>query len=268
MPAGGATRPASAESSSTDLRLDSQKESTLDDARHRTAHGPETTRSRVRERLSASPPSDAGDPAEEPFPEGEADGHGPDDLTAAIRAARDGDEDAFVVLWRTLHPPLLRYLRVRGDDGPEDLASETWMQALRGLESFVGDAREFRAWLFTIARHRAIDAGRARSRRPSVPVADVTELHPDGHRETAPSAEQHAVENDDTARALRLVATLPAIQAEMVMLRVVAGLDVADVAEMLDKKPGTVRVTVHRALQALARDQRARATTDASREVV
>lgn len=192
-------------------------------------------------------------------------------LTDALRAARDGDEDAFVVVWRALHPPLLRYLRVRGDDGPEDLASETWMQVLRGLGSFVGDAREFRAWLFTIARNRAVDAGRARARRPAVPVADVAELHPDDHRRSAPSAEERAVENDATARALRLVATLPAIQAEMVMLRVVAGLDVADVAEMLGKRPGTVRVTVHRALQTLARDQRARSTrssTQSSREVV
>ena len=67
------------------------------------------------------------------------------------------------------------------------------------------------------------------------------------------------------------MATLPAVQAEMVMLRVVAGLDVADVAELLDKKPGTVRVTVHRALQTLARDQRAASpdsSTDSSREVV
>jgi DNA-directed RNA polymerase specialized sigma24 family protein len=56
----------------------------------------------------------------------------------------------------------------------------------------------------------------------------------------------------------------------------VAGLDVADVAEILDKKPGTVRVTVHRALQTLARDQRARSSSpspspssaESSREVV
>jgi RNA polymerase sigma-70 factor (ECF subfamily) len=174
-------------------------------------------------------------------------------------------------VWRALHPPLLRYLRVRGDDAPEDLASETWMHVLRSLETFVGDAPEFRAWLFTIARNRAVDAGRVRTRRPSVPVADVTELHPDPHRQTAPSAEDLAVDNDDTARALRLVATLPAVQAEMVMLRVVAGLDVADVAAMMDKKPGTVRVTVHRALQTLARTQRAsaqaRSSTHSSREV-
>ena len=193
--------------------------------------------------------------------------HVDDALTEAIHAARGGDEDAFVVVWKTLHPPLLRYLRVRGDDGPEDLASETWMHVMKGLDTFVGDAREFRAWLFTIARHRAVDAGRARTRRPSVPVADVTELHPE-QRNTAPSAEDTALDNDATERALRLVATLPAAQAEMVMLRVVAGLDVADVAEMLEKKPGTVRVTVHRALQTLARDQRTQTMTKSAREVV
>jgi RNA polymerase sigma-70 factor (ECF subfamily) len=163
---------------------------------------------------------------------------------------------------------LLRYLRVRGNETPEDVASETWMQVLRGLDGFVGGAPEFRAWLFTIARNRAVDAGRARARRPSVPVADVAEVH---QPETSPSAEEQAVDNDATSHALSLVATLPPAQAEMVMLRVVAGLDVADVAEMLDKKPGTVRVTVHRALQTLARDPRARAygaNESASREEV
>jgi RNA polymerase sigma-70 factor, ECF subfamily len=155
-----------------------------------------------------------------------------------------------VVVWRTLHPPLLRYLTVRGDDAPEDLASETWMHVVRGLAAFEGDAAAFRAWLFTIARNRAVDQGRARTRRPpTVAVGAVTELHVSA---TEPSAEDRAMANDDTARALDLVATLPAAQAEMVMLRVVGGLEVADVARLVDKRPGTVRVAVHRALQTLA----------------
>jgi RNA polymerase sigma-70 factor (ECF subfamily) len=181
-------------------------------------------------------------------------------LTSSVSAAREGDEAAFVVLWRALHPPLLRYLTVRGDEAPEDLASETWMAVVRGLAKFEGGAAEFRAWLFTIARNRAIDQGRARARRPrSVAVAEVADV---ARLEVVPSAEHHAVQNDATARALRLVATLPPMQAEMVMLRVVAGLEVADVAQLLDKKPGTVRVTVHRALQALARDPRAHAAKE------
>ena len=60
----------------------------------------------------------------------------------------------------------------------------------------------------------------------------------------------------------------------MVMLRVVAGLDVQAVARIVGKKPGTVRVSVHRALRTLSRDPRARQANEegtreqAAREVV
>ena len=66
------------------------------------------------------------------------------------------------------------------------------------------------------------------------------------------------VEQDATARALDLVRTLPPVQAEMVMLRVVAGLDVQQVADLVGKQPGAVRVAVHRALRSLSRDPQVR----------
>jgi len=179
------------------------------------------------------------------------------DLDRALDLAREGDETGFAVLWRTLHPPLLRYLTVRGDDAPEDIAAETWLQVVRDLRGFRGGAAEFRGWLFTVARHRAIDQGRARASRPVVPMATPD----DARGDAVPSAEQHAVEREATTAALRLVATLPPDQAEMVMLRVVAGLDVAAVAELVGKRPGAVRVAVHRALKSLSRDPRARPTT-------
>jgi RNA polymerase sigma-70 factor (ECF subfamily) len=153
---------------------------------------------------------------------------------------------------------LLRYLVVRGDEAPEDVAAETWLQVVRDLRGFRGGVPEFRAWLFTVARHRAIDQGRARAARPTVPMPEPSP----GGQATVPSAEQDAEERESTATALRLVATLPAEQAEMVMLRVVAGLDVAAVAALVGKKPGAVRVAVHRALKSLSQDPRARSTTD------
>ena len=182
------------------------------------------------------------------------------DLDRALDRARRGDEAGFTVLWQTLHPPLLRYLTVRGDDAPEDVAAETWLQVVRDLRGFSGGVPEFRAWLFTVARHRAVDQGRARAARPVVPMAEPRA----DRRDATPSAEQHAVEREATAAALRLVATLPAEQAEMVMLRVVAGLDVAAVAELVGKKPGAVRVAVHRALKSLSRDPRALPASDRS----
>lgn len=202
------------------------------------------------------PPHQAGVPAHQLDSTGDRAGG----LEHALDLARGGDEAAFAELWRTLHPPLLRYLTVRGDDAPEDIAAETWLQVVRDLRGFDGGIAQFRAWLFTVARHRAVDQGRARAARPAVPVA---EPH-DPRARSMPSAEQHVVEREATAAALRLVASLPADQAEMVMLRVVAGLDVTAVAELVGKKPGTVRVAVHRALKSLSRDPRA----TANREVV
>ncbi len=214
---------------------------------------------------SALPHADHG-PEDAPRVRGGAAGTPADDeLSAAVSAARAGDEAAFVILWRALHPPLLRYLAVRGDDAPEDIASETWMHVVKGLSGFEGNAAEFRAWLFTIARHRAVDQGRARTRRPAVPVSEPATLPA---RDVAPSAEEQAVANDATARALELVATLPPAQAEMVMLRVVAGLEVADVARLVDKKPGAVRVAVHRALQRLAGQVARHPEARSNREVV
>jgi RNA polymerase sigma-70 factor (ECF subfamily) len=150
---------------------------------------------------------------------------------------------------------------VRGYDSPEDVAAETWLQVVRGLDRFTGDATAFRAFLFTVARNRAVDLGRRQAARPALLLAEPPDTA------TAASAEAAVFAEIATEEALALVASLPPDQAEMVMLRVVAGMDVATVADLVGKKPGTVRVTVHRALGALAREWRSR-TNAQEQEVV
>jgi len=185
-------------------------------------------------------------------------------LDDALQRAQNGEEAGFVELWRTLHPPLLRYLSVGRNDSPEDIAAETWLQVIRDLGKFAGTGADFRGFLFTVARNRAIDAGRARTARPVTLVADPVD------QGQTPSAETEALEAVSTQSALALVATLPQDQAELVMLRVVAGLDVAQVAAIVDKQPGTVRVAVHRALRTLRHrltDPRRNASDDQHEEV-
>lgn len=175
-------------------------------------------------------------------------------LDEALIKARAGDEAGFLVLWDALQPRLLRYLQVVGCDDVDDVAGETWLQAIRDLATFKKDsADEFRAWLFTIARHRAIDAARSRQRfRDKVLAADpfaptVTVASP---------VEDEALTQISTRRAVALVAQLPPDQAEVVALRVIAGLDTRDVARLLRKSPGAVRVALHRGLRTLSGDPR------------
>ncbi len=174
-------------------------------------------------------------------------------LDDALARARAGDESGFLELWRTLQPRLLRYLRVHNGDGCEDVAAETWLQIVRDLPSFIGTADGFRAWLFTVARNRAIDAARSKAARPVVPIADVGNA---GKPQLVASAESVAMDRISTEQALALVNSLPSEQAELVALRVIAGLDVATVAGIVGKSPGAVRVSVHRGLRALSRDPR------------
>src|SRR5260370_5185175 len=168
---------------------------------------------------------------------------------AALRArAQGGEEDVAPRLYRDAQPALLRYLKVIAPQGAEDVAGETWLHVVTGLAGFTGGEEAFRAWLFTIARHRAVDAGRARERRRSVPLADGGT----GDRLTAPDTADVVLERATTRATLTLISTLPRDQAEIIMLRVVAGLDTHAVARIVGTSPGAVRVAAHRALRRLA----------------
>ena len=161
-----------------------------------------------------------------------------------IDRAKEGDEKAFEDLFRENHAILLRYARGLGNRNPDDVVSQVWFEVARGIGAYQGDEAGFRPWLFTICRRRVIDSHRSRSRRPENPVAEP------GLGLAAPAADQDL---DAADRAVELMASLPQAQAEVIMLRVIAGLSVEEVAELTDRRPGTVRVLAHRGLRQLGK---------------
>jgi RNA polymerase sigma-70 factor (ECF subfamily) len=175
-------------------------------------------------------------------------------LDDALARASNGDEAGFLELWRALQPRLLRYLRVVGCDDPDDVASETWLQVVRDLHRFSGGEEDFRRWLFTIGRHRAVDAARARSRRPAGASATGLDILADSQL-----VEDQVLDGMSVQQAVALLASLSKDQAEAVALRVIAGLDTPDVAKILGKSAGAIRVALHRGLKALAADPSVRA---------
>ncbi|MER6397490.1 RNA polymerase sigma factor [Kitasatospora sp. NPDC001603] len=195
-------------------------------------------------RTSGPPPPPSGGAAPAPV-----------DLSEAVRAAQAGDEEAFRLLFRSVQPGLLRYLRVLVGGRPEDvqdaedIASEAWLQIARDLGGFSGDGDGFRGWAATIARNRALDHLRARRRRPvaDLPFEYLAELA--AGDDTAGSA----LAAVGTADALALISRLPRDQAEAVLLRVVMELDAESAARVLGKKSGSVRMAAHRGLRRLGK---------------
>jgi RNA polymerase sigma-70 factor, ECF subfamily len=171
------------------------------------------------------------------------------EFAEVLAAAQKGAPWAIADLWHELHPRLLRFLRALDPVAAEDVESDTWLAAARDLSSFSGNDTQFRAWMFTIARNRLIDWRRREGRRRSVAVApeDLVER---------PADDDPAITAVDVLRADAAVALvracLPRDQAEVILLRVLGGLDVAEVAAIVGKQPGNVRVLQHRGLRRLA----------------
>ena len=176
----------------------------------------------------------------------------PEPFDALLARARSGDERAFEAIYRELQPRVARYLQVHAPDVAEDAAADAWYEVARAIHRFEGNEIAFRAWVFTIARRKVIDQARRDARRHTVTLPDE-QREPGGD-----DAADIAARAEQTRQAIALVRTLPPDQAEVVMLRVVGGLDNTEIAELVGKSPGAVRVLAHRGLKRLARTLQAR----------
>lgn len=165
-----------------------------------------------------------------------------------LAAAGGGAEWAWARLMEDIDPVLRGYLRKQGASDPDDLAGETWMHVARGIKSFQGDYQGFRSWVFMIAHHRIIDDRRRRSRRPE----DLEEAATiDRAAPSARSAESEAFESLEHGEVERILDELAPAQREVVLLRVVAGFGITEIAEIMGKKPGAIQALQHRAFKRL-----------------
>ena len=140
--------------------------------------------------------------------------------------------------YEQLAPAVRGYFRGRGAGDPDDLTGDVFVNVTRGLASFRGDDTALRRWVFTIAHHRMVDEYRRAHHDRHVWMADV----PD-----APDTDV-AIGDDELARAL---AMLSDDQREVVVLRFVADLAVKDVARIVGKRQGAVKMLQARGLERL-----------------
>jgi RNA polymerase sigma factor (sigma-70 family) len=163
---------------------------------------------------------------------------------SVLAAAQTGAEWALAELYSEHQPRLLGYFGAQASPEAEDLAAEVWIDAAGSLKRFDGDESAFRRWLFTIAHRRLVDFRRRSGRRREdlVPPEALSNRAAESDWATEPAG----------AEALVCLAALPPAYAEIVLLRVLGDFDSKEVAAIVGKKPGTVRVMQKRALERLA----------------
>lgn len=169
-----------------------------------------------------------------------------DAFAGVLAAAQANAPWAFDRLYRALAPKVVGYLRLQGASDPEDLASEVFLGAFSRIGAFSGTEEQFRSWLFTIAHRRWVDDRRRQARRPRpASEAEIQDA-------PAPGSTEHAALSrlsEERVRALcdRLVPD----QRDVLLLRLVGGLTVPEVAETVGKSPGAVAALQRRGIVAL-----------------
>ena len=171
-----------------------------------------------------------------------------DGLEALVRAARQGDASAWEALYRRAYPRLLAYARRRlpSDDAAREAVGETMARAVRGLAGFRGEGAGFDAWLSGIVRHVVLDVQRAAGRRSVTSMEGVVEP-----ASGAAGPEELLLGAYEASAVRAAFASLGAEDRELLELRVVLGLSAEEVAGVLGKRAGAVRMAQSRALSRL-----------------
>jgi len=170
----------------------------------------------------------------------------PDSWENLARAANRGDAAAYAQFLHEITPVLRGIVRARGGRlGPEqceDILQEVLLAIHLKRQTWREDA-PIRPWLYAIARHKVVDAFRARGTRIDLPIDDFLEVLPDVNSPDPMAA--HDME--------RVLNRLDPRAAEIVRAFGLNGETTAETAARLQMTEGAVRVALHRALKSLAR---------------
>jgi RNA polymerase sigma-70 factor, ECF subfamily len=171
-------------------------------------------------------------------------------LIALVELARKGDSEAFGLLYDHYQGSVYRFLfyRTRSSTLAEDLTSETFFRALRNMQNFRWQGKDFGAWLMTIARNLATDHFKAGRTRLEMATEDM------GAHDDATEGPEHAVLASLTNELLlKALTELPSEQKDCLVMRFLQGMSIAETAAVLGRSEGAVKQLQLRGVRNLAK---------------
>jgi len=169
---------------------------------------------------------------------------------ALIQRAKQGDKQAFALIYRETVQPIYRYVyrRTNNEQLAEDLTGDVFIKALEALPRYEDKGRPFLAWLYRIAHARVIDEYRRTDRRPD--MQDI-ETMPIKFEQDMDEGLQQATITNILQKAL---SQLTDDQQQVIILRFIEGLSLEEVGLAMGKKANAIKALQHRAVRALGRE--------------
>ena len=179
-------------------------------------------------------------------------GTGDPEIIEQVRLAQEGSAHAFALLYDRYVDQIFGYVyhRVGHRQTAEDLVGDVFLRALRRISTFKWQGVDFGAWLMTIARNRVHDHFKSARFRLEATVEEVFDTPVQGHPD---DPEQALLTADVTQQVHDAIRQLKGEQAEVLYLRFIQHLNVAETAAVMGKTDGAIKALQYRALKSLAK---------------
>ncbi|MBO1268127.1 RNA polymerase sigma factor [Arthrobacter cavernae] len=161
----------------------------------------------------------------------------------ALRALRGRDAELFSAVYQAYAGQVLGYLTAKGVTDPEAVTQDVFLAVLPRIDSITGGVHGLRTFVFSVAHARMVDDHRRQSRAP-----EQCEFEPERDTRESSSAEAEAMDRLAPGEVMALLDILGEDQREVLTLRIVAGLTVEQVADIMGKTAGAVKQLQRRAL--------------------
>jgi RNA polymerase sigma-70 factor (ECF subfamily) len=175
---------------------------------------------------------------------------------ALVQRAQAGDAEAFAQIYDRYHDTVFRFIYFRvGSAGrhlAEDLAADVFCRALKNIDRFAWQGRDFGAWLMTIAKNLLTDHFKCGRYRLEVVTGNVLDGD-EAERGPEGSPEDAVVDHLTNLTLLGAVKQLNAEQRQCIVLRFLNGLDIAETARAMGKNEGAIKALQYRAVRSLRR---------------
>lgn len=153
-------------------------------------------------------------------------------------------------LYQQYAPIIFAYLlrNVASREDAEDLLLDVFMAVLEKRSSVDVDEQRLPAWIWAVARNKVVDYHRRSKHRANIQLIKVEDSLYESEEQTP---EHIALKNEEYRKLNKTLQELPELQREIVRLRFGHGLSCGEIATIIKKSEGAVRMTLHRTLKLL-----------------
>ncbi len=172
-----------------------------------------------------------------------------------LRSIKKGNNEAFGKLYDIYAPKVYRFVRLKVDtqENAQDLTSEAFLRIWKHVQEKRRIKKKFQALLYKIARNLVIDFYRNRAVRE---ITIEQELEDIVRTEDDNRADDLALKKEDIKQAKNALNKIKSNYQDVIVWYYIEDMEISEIADILDKREGTVRVLIHRAVNSLREEIR------------